>query len=86
MMDFNISQNIVTLVNMNHRVLEKLKYFSPVSFYFYKWLSWVRIRSREVETEDDVSSTLESLESYVKQRSGHKGSQVETESVELNRV
>lgn len=39
-----------------------------------------------METEDDVSSTLESLESYVKQRSGHKDSQVETETVELKQV
>lgn len=39
-----------------------------------------------METEDDVSSTLESLESYVKQWSGHKGSQVETETVELKQV
>lgn len=39
-----------------------------------------------METKDDVSSTLESLEGNVKQRSGHKGSQVETESVELNRL
>lgn len=39
-----------------------------------------------METEDDVSSTLESLENYVKQRSGHKGSQVETETVELKQV
>lgn len=78
-MGFNISQNIVTLLNMNQRASEKLKDFSPVSFYFYKMLAWVGTRRRLVETEDDVSSTLESLESYIKQRSGHWGSYVETE-------
>lgn len=39
-----------------------------------------------METEDDVISTLESLESYVNQRLGHKGCQVETETVELKQV